>query len=148
MLCGIGLRFNLLRNGVLAGVSDKRSLEDRELPDGAHHVLDSVGAGERAPQRWRKADPINSHHLVEPLEDTGGKASRSRQQARLRNSRSALSASSSSQACRSAWRTEACNDYEIAFNTNMITNTTVSDRPKTWVIMRSLIFARTTSPAL
>jgi hypothetical protein len=103
MLCGIGLRFNLLRNGVLAGVSDKRSLEDRELPvgpqstkalgcfhhagsrtaqrhlgispslhvvtdatNGAHHVLDSVGAGERAPRRCRKAEPINSHHLVEP----------------------------------------------------------------------------------
>jgi hypothetical protein len=31
MLCGIGLRFNLLRDEVLARVSDKRSPEDREL---------------------------------------------------------------------------------------------------------------------
>ena len=31
MLCGVGLRFNLVRDELLGGVSDKRSPEDREL---------------------------------------------------------------------------------------------------------------------
>ena len=31
MLCGVGLRFNLVRDELLEGVSDKRSPEDREL---------------------------------------------------------------------------------------------------------------------
>jgi hypothetical protein len=31
MLCGVGLRFNLLRDERLGSVSDKRSPEDREL---------------------------------------------------------------------------------------------------------------------
>ena len=31
MLCGVGLRFNLVRDEFLGGVSDERSPEDREL---------------------------------------------------------------------------------------------------------------------
>ena len=58
----------------------------------------------------RQAEAVDGQHLVEPFEDAAATpgASWSNRRARLRNSRSALSASSSSQACRSARRTDAC----------------------------------------
>ena len=38
----------------------------------AHHVLDRVGAGERAPQWHRQFEADDSQHLVEPFENAGG----------------------------------------------------------------------------
>ena len=41
-----------------------------------HHVLDGVGAGERAPELGGKPKPIDGQHLVQPFEDAGGDARR------------------------------------------------------------------------
>src|SRR6266540_606298 len=43
---------------------------------GPHHVLDRVGAGERAPEFYRQAEAVDGQHLVEPFEDTGGDSGR------------------------------------------------------------------------
>src|SRR6266536_6418164 len=37
-----------------------------------HHVLDRIGACERAPELCRQTEAIDSQHLVEPFEDAGG----------------------------------------------------------------------------
>lgn len=41
-----------------------------------HHVLDRVGAGERAPELCRQSEAIDSQHLVEPFEDAGSDTGR------------------------------------------------------------------------
>ena len=41
-----------------------------------HHVLDRVGAGERAPQRHRQLEADDGEHLVEPFENAGSNARR------------------------------------------------------------------------
>ena len=43
---------------------------------GPHHVLNRVGAGERAPELCRQAEAVDSQHLVEPFEDAGSDSGR------------------------------------------------------------------------
>src|SRR5260370_39001140 len=38
---------------------------------GPHHVLNCVGAGERAPELYRQAVAVDGLHLVEPFADDG-----------------------------------------------------------------------------
>ena len=86
--------------------------------DGAHHVLDDVGAGQRAAQFVGQASRLTVRISSRPsrmLAATPG-ASCSSRRARLRISFSALSASSSSQAWRSARRTEACSGFGQALH--------------------------------
>ena len=147
MLCGVGLRFNLVRDELLEGVSDKRSPEDRELlvgfqaaeafsrfhhssgcpaqrhrsispslhiatdaTHGPHHVLDWVGAGERAPELCRHSEAIDGQYLVEPFKDAGGDTGRLPVEPAGEIAQQPLSlvGIASSQACRSARRIDAC----------------------------------------
>ena len=41
-----------------------------------HHVLDRVGAGERATERRRQPEAVDGQHLVEPFENAGRHARR------------------------------------------------------------------------
>jgi hypothetical protein len=43
---------------------------------GAHHVLDRVGAGQRAPQWHRQLEADDGQYLVEPFENAGSDARR------------------------------------------------------------------------
>ena len=43
---------------------------------GPHHVLNGVGAGERAPELYRQAEAADGQHLVEPFDDAGGDTGR------------------------------------------------------------------------
>src|SRR5271165_4520661 len=43
---------------------------------GAQHVLDRVGAAERAPELFRQAEAVDGQYLVEPLKDAGGNGGR------------------------------------------------------------------------
>src|SRR5512134_694521 len=79
-----------------------------DLTNGAVHVLDDVGAGQRPAQFGRQAEPGDREDFVDALQDACRHAGGSRRRARLRISFSALSASSISHAWRSALRTLAC----------------------------------------
>jgi hypothetical protein len=60
MLCGVSLRFNVLCDEVLGGVSDKRSPEDRELLLG-FQAMEALGrfhhSSGRSTQRHRSISP-------------------------------------------------------------------------------------------
>src|SRR5262249_30912267 len=43
---------------------------------GPHIVLNWVGAGERTPERYRKAEAVDGQHLVESFEDAGSDTGR------------------------------------------------------------------------
>src|SRR5262249_56276624 len=43
---------------------------------GPHHILNLVGAGERAPELYRQAEAVDGQHLVESFEDAGGDTGR------------------------------------------------------------------------
>ncbi len=83
----------------------------RDLAHRAERVLDDVGARQRALQLLGQAEADDGEDLLEALQDrepaTPGSTC-SRRRARSRKSRSALSASSCSQAWRSAFLTLAC----------------------------------------
>ena len=129
MLCGMDLRFNLLGGDVFGRVSDKGSSEDRKQPVGfqaAEALAASIMPGTRrtVPIMFsielvqasdRRSFAGSFRRLTVSISSSPSRmlaaipgASWSSLRARLRSSRSALSASSSFQAWRSARRTDAC----------------------------------------
>jgi hypothetical protein len=81
-------------------------------PHRGHHILYNVGAGERAPKLLRQNSRVmvRISSIPSRIEPETPDQSRLRRWARLRITFSALSASSSSHACRNTRRTEACSD--------------------------------------
>jgi hypothetical protein len=63
MLCGIGLRFNLLGGDVFGRVSDKRSSEDREQPVGFQSA-EALAASTMPAAVQRRAIAAFRHHFT------------------------------------------------------------------------------------